>query len=215
MAKVKKKEPLKKGSKKQGAKDKSFRSFLDSDNKFKPVRELFNGFEIEKRWVVMTVEEDHSKKKNGLVIYNEVLETGQIYEQGYIKDMDIARTMLEELGIVLNEFRPNTVRLRRTPEMYILTLKDRKETKRREVEWELDRKTFMNYWKHTKGARVRKVRLEKEVKGGHLAVFDAFTDRFLLLAEIEVQDESMMKNLPNLGMDVTGQKPWTNKSLAK
>ena len=70
--------------------------------------------------------------------------------------------MLEELGIVLNEFRPNTVRLRKTPEMYILTLKDRKETKRREVEWELDRKTFMNYWKHTKGARVRKVRLEKE-----------------------------------------------------
>lgn len=191
-----------------------FRPLVEPGSKFKPVKELFNGYEIEKRWVLMTIEEDHTKQKNALKIYNDALEKGEKYEQGYIKDFQIAIEMLGALGIKLKEFQPNTVRLRKTPKQYILTLKDRKETKKREVEWELDKKTFFAYWKYTKGARVSKTRWETKVKK-NTVVFDAFTDRILLMAEIEVSDESLLDGLPKLGMDVTGIKEWTNKSLSR
>lgn len=191
-----------------------FRPLVAPETKFKPAKELFNGYEIEKRWVLMTIEEDHTKQKNALKIYNDALEKGEKYQQGYIKDFQIAIEMLQALGIKLNEFQPNTVRLRRTPKQFILTLKDRKETKKREVEWELDKKVFLHYWKHTKGSRVYKTRWETVVKK-KTVVFDAFTDRILLMAEIEVSDESELENLPKLGMDVTGIKEWTNKSLSR
>jgi CYTH domain-containing protein len=197
------------------AEELTHRSFVSEDNKFEPMQQTYNGFEIEKRYVLMTKEEDHTKNKNGLERYNEVLEKGKPIRQGYIKDFDIARDMLEDFSISLAEgFKPNTVRLRQYGEDYILTLKDRKETKKREVEWALDRKQFNKWWKHTEGARVEKRRLRKKIKG-YLVEFDAFTDRFLLLAEIEVADEKELKLVPVLGMDVTNNNTWTNKTLSK
>lgn len=189
------------------------RSLLSDDNKLKPLRQIFNGFEIEKRWVILTPEDDYSKQKNGVSLYDEALKNGFAIEQGYITDLDKAREMLDDLGIV-PEFQPNTVRLRKTPTQLILTLKDKKETKRREVEWELDKKQFNQYWKLTKGKRITKRRYIKEVKGNEL-ILDAFTDRYLLMAEIEVKDEKLLEGLPKLGFEVTTDSSWTNKSMAK
>lgn len=191
-----------------------FRSLLGADNKFKPLTEVYNGYEIEKRWVLLTHEEDFSKGGNGVQLYHEALRKGVRIVQGYIMDMDSAIEMVSELGIVV-EFKPNTVRLRSFDgKQFILTLKDKKETKRREVEWELDKKTFQKYWKLTKGHRVHKNRYKKEVKG-NVIEFDAFTDRYLLMAEIEVKDEAQLEKLPKLGLDVTTDSSWTNKKLAK
>jgi CYTH domain-containing protein len=192
----------------------SFRPLVGEGNKFKPLRQIYNGFEIEKRWVVMTVDDDHSKAKNGKQLYNKALENGDSYEQGYIMDQAQAVEMVAELGIV-PDFQPNTVRLRKiNGKKFIFTLKDKKETKRREVEWELDRKTFNKYWPLTIDHRVTKRRFITNVKGKEV-MFDAFTDRFLLMVEIEVKDEKELETLPKMGFDVTNDSSWTNKKLAK
>lgn len=191
----------------------SFRPLIGEGNKRKPLRQIYNGFEIEKRWVALTKEEDHTKKKNGVILYDRALQNGTPIEQGYILDMDKAREVVSELGIV-PEFEPNTIRFRKFGGTYIFTLKDKKETKRREVEWELDKKTFMKYWPLTKGARVTKRRYTTEVRGFE-TIFDAFTDRYLLLIEIEVKDEKLLDTLPKMGFEVTGDSSWSNKKLAK
>lgn len=191
------------------------RPLVNPKTKFQPVKQIYSGWEIEKKFVLATVEEDHTKNKNALAKYGEVLEKGTPIKQGYIKDFGIAQELLESFGIELTEdFKPNTVRLRQYGSQYILTLKDKKETKRKEVEYELGKKQFNTYWKHTKGARVEKKRLIKKLKGFDIE-YDAFTDRFLLLAEVEVKTEEELKKVPKLGMDVTNNNQWSNKALAR
>lgn len=191
----------------------TFRPLITENTTFKPVRQIYSGFEIEKRYLLLTPDEDTSKKKNGQQIYNEVLESGTPIEQGYVKDIQVAKEVLDNLGIEL-DFKPNTIRVRKYGKDYILTVKDRKELKKREVEWELSKKQFQDIWALTKGARVTKKRLIKKIKG-HTVEIDAFTDRFLLIAEIEVTDESQLEGLPKLGMDITGNKAFSNKALSK
>jgi CYTH domain-containing protein len=191
------------------------RPLVNPQSKFKPVKEIYNGWEIEKKFVLATMEEDHTKNGNSKQLYNEVLEKGTHIRQGYIKDFGVAQEMLQAFEIQLTEdFKPNTVRLRQYGTKYILTLKDKKETKRKEVEWELDKKLFNKYWKHTKGSRVEKKRLVKELRGFDVE-YDAFTDRYLLLAEVEVQDEKSLTKVPKLGMDVTNNNQWSNKNLSR
>jgi CYTH domain-containing protein len=190
------------------------RPLLAEGNKLKPTREIFNGFEIEKRWLLATHEEDYTKKKNSISLYDKTLRDGKRYEQGYITDEDKMVEVAQALGII-PDFKPKTMRLRKIgTNLFILTLKDKKETKRREVEWELDQKTFKKFWPLTKGHRVYKTRTEKETKNG-LLVMDAFTDRYLLMAEIEVKDEKSLDDLPKLGFDVTKDSSWSNKALSK
>jgi CYTH domain-containing protein len=191
-----------------------FRPLIKPDSKMKPLKQIFNGFEIEKRQLLCTKEEDHTKRKNALTIYNEVLETGTDIKQGYIKDIQEAIRVLTELGISLNEFKPNTIRFRKYGTKYILTLKDRKDTKKREVEFKLSRVQFYKYWPLTKGSRVTKKRLEKKIKGWDFEI-DAFTDRFLLIIECEVDAVEKLDKVPVMGMDITSNSAWTNKSLSK
>lgn len=192
----------------------TFRSLLGEDNKLKPARELFSGFEIEKRFLILTYEADFTKKQNGISMYHEALSNGDRYAQGYVTDMEVAIEMVGELGIV-PAFKPNTIRLRKiNDDKFILTLKDKKETKRREAEWELDRKTFNRLWKLTEGHRVYKNRLVKKIKG-HTFEIDAFTDRYLCMVECEVKEEKHLADVPKMGHDVTTDKAWTNKALAK
>lgn len=191
-----------------------FRPLITPDTKMKPLKQIYSGYEIEKRQLLATKEEDHTKRKNSLTSYNEVLEHGTEIRQGYIKDVQTAIKVLAELGIGLNEFKPNTVRFRKYGTKYILTLKDRKDTKKRELEFKLSRAQFTKYWPLTKGSRIYKKRLEKTIKG-HLFEIDAFTDRFLLIAECEVKTEKALELVPSMGMDITNNSAWTNKSLSK
>lgn len=195
------------------SKELGFRPLITEQNTFEPLKQIYNGFEIEQRYLLLTTEEDTSRKKNGTTIYNEVLEKGTVIKQGYIMDIQRAREILEELGISL-DFKPNTIRFRQYGNQRILTVKDRKESKKREVEWKLNKDQFSKYWPETEGHRVEKKRLVKKIKGYEVE-FDGFTDRFLLLAEIEVTSEKDFKKLPKLGMVITGDKAWTNKSLSK
>lgn len=204
--------------------EQQMRPLVDPTSKFKPVKQIFSGFEIEKRQLLATIEEDHTKAKNSHEIYNEALERGTLIDQGYIKDIQKAIEVLNELGISLNDFKPNTIRLRRFGDgykasgvskyKYILTLKDRKETKKREVEFKLSQEQFDHYWPLTKGARVQKKRHLKTIKGFNFEI-DAFTDRYLLIAECEVTDEAILPKVPKLGMDITNNSAFTNKSMSR
>lgn len=216
-AKSKVEKPIKKKATKKGEEapqsTPGFKALVSCKNL--EVNQVYAGYEIEKRWVLMTKEEDHTKNKNALIQYDEVLQKGVLIKQGYIKDIQKAKEVIDALGIeLLNDFKPSTVRLRKYGEDYVFTLKDRKETKRREAEFHINEDTFMKYWPLTEGSRVYKKRLVKVSKGNNIEI-DAFLDRLLLLAEIEVTDEAKLEALPKLGMDVTGNKSWTNKSLSK
>lgn len=201
-----------------------FRPLINPNSKFQPMKQIFAGYEIEKRQLLLTVEKDFSKKGNALLIYDEVLREGVLINQGYIKDLPTAAAALQELGVELNEFKPNTVRLREfgpgyktkkvSPYRYVLTLKDRKETKKREVEFKLTKSQFEKYWPSTEGARVQKKRMRKKIKGFNFEM-DAFTDRILFIAECEVNDEKDLKKVPGIGMDVTNDNRWSNKSLSR
>lgn len=205
---------------------KEFRPLIQDTSKFMPVKQIFAGFEIEKRQLLLTVEQDHTKNKNGSVIYDEVLRDGVTIEQGYVKDITQAVKLLKKLKIDINtgDFKPNTIRIRRfgegykskkiSPYKYVLTLKDRKETKKREAEFKLSSQQFETYWPWTEGARVIKKRLKKKIKGFEFEI-DAFTDRFLLIAECEVKKEKDMENVPKMGMDITNLKDWSNKALSR
>lgn len=201
-----------------------FRPLIDETSTFKPVKEIYSGYEIEKRLLLLTVEKDHSKKSNAITIYNEVLKDGVLIDQGYVKDIAMAVEMLQALGIKPKDFKPNTIRLRKFYEghkekgiskyKYVLTLKDKKETKKREVEFKLSKEQFDKYWPETAGARVQKKRLRKKIKGFEFEI-DAFTDRVLLIAECEVKDEKDLAKVPIFGMDITNLKDWSNKALSR
>ncbi len=201
-----------------------FRPLIAETSKRKPMRQIYMGFEIEKRFLLFNLDEDTSKKSNGLHIYNQTLQGGVLINQGYIKDIQVAVKVLDELGIELNEFQPNTIRLREfgtgykkagvSDHRYILTLKDRKEVKKREAEFRLTKEIFDKYWPCTQGARVQKKRMIQDIKGFKFE-FDAFTDRILLIVECEVDKEDLLEQVPKLGRDITGDMNYTNKNLAR
>lgn len=201
-----------------------FRPLISPDSKMQPLKQLFNGYEIEKKFVLLTKEEDHTKKKNAPQVYDEALREGVIIEQGYIKDIPQAATVLQELGIDLSDFKPNTIRIRRFGEgykekkisktRYVLTLKDKKETKKREAEFKLSRAQFDKYWPMTEGSRLTKRRMKKTIRGFVFEI-DAFVDRYLLLMECEVTTEEDLEKVPKMGMDVTNDKQWSNKQLSR
>lgn len=219
MAKAKKS-----GDKKTKAPQEQMRPLIDESSKVQPLKQIYNGFEIEKRQVLLTVEQDHSKKGNAISIYNDILKEGVEIHQGYVKDINMAVEMLNELGVVLKDFKPNTIRLRKfgpgfkdkgiSKCKYVLTLKDKKETKKREVEFKLSPTQFEKFWPQTEGARVHKKRMRKTIKGFDFEL-DAFLDRILLIIECEVSDEAEIDKVPTMGMDITNQKNWSNKALSK
>lgn len=195
-------------------KQEDFRPLIGDDTKIAPAKQVFKGFEVEKKFILLTPDGDYTKGGKGIVMYDEALRGGYRIAQGYLKDPQEAIKLVQELGITL-EFAPNTIRLRKVgDDNFILTLKDKKATKTREVEWEIDKKIFNKYWKQTKGARVYKTRFEKNIKGFTFEI-DAFTDRYLLMAECEVDNEESLAKVPKIGNDVTGQSNFSNKHLSK
>jgi CYTH domain-containing protein len=181
-----------------------------------------NGFEIEKRWLVVDRHLDYSKLGIGFELYDEVLSKGRVIEQGYIKQLKDKQSVidlleLENLSISENKVElPNMLmRVRRIDNQeYELTLKNTAPVKQREIEFKLTPGEFKELWRLTKGARVYKKRADIK-RDKFMVTYDAFIDRLLLIAEIEVGRVSNLKLLPKIGLDVTGKEEWSNKNLAK
>jgi len=80
-------------------------------------------------------------------------------------------------------------------------------------ETEVSKTIFEMYWTHAK-RRIEKVSLDKEYSG-HTAEFDVYSDRDLIVCEIEALNEKIANSVIPLGKDVTKDHNYKNKSLAK
>jgi CYTH domain-containing protein len=148
-------------------------------------------------------------------LYDHVLQNGNQIEQGYLPDLSI----LKHLQIDDNTigFTATSIRLRKYKNLHFLTLKGKNENYEignNEFEVTIEEKIFNNHWHRTQGKRVSKKRLEVEWNGFTYEI-DAFIDRILLIVECEVKDENQLKELSDIGWDITTNDSYSNKNLAK
>ena len=178
------------------------------------------GKEIEKKFLLYEDKTVHASQEF-LDIYgtvqtlnNTILSKGMSIIQGYIpleKGLGLAR----HLGMTV-DFQPVEARLRDKGGRLIFTLKGPGDIERDELEDKnLSRKNFDEYWGFTQGQRIKKYRLSRK-HGLYVAELDTFIDRrVLMLAEIETPTIEEAEGLVALGLDVTKDKNYKNKQLAK
>jgi CYTH domain-containing protein len=102
---------------------------------------------------------------------------------------------------------------------YFRTVKLGSGVERTEIEDETDRGVFEHLWILTEGRRLTKRRYLVPV-GGRTWEIDEFTDRELVLAEIELADADEPVDIPAwlrpvLVREVTDERLFTNRSLAR
>lgn len=140
------------------------------------------------------------------------LKSGVEISQGYLP-LNLASGISEIINYP-KEFQPSELRLRKKGKSYFLTAKGEGTIERDEYESQIEESLFQKYWGATEGKRVCKIRMKKPYLGYTFEV-DYFTDRQLILGEIEFPslEEAMKISLP--GKDVTADKRYKNKNLAK
>ncbi len=104
-------------------------------------------------------------------------------------------------------------------EKFLRTVKSGRGLTRIEIEEECDRGTFETLWALTEGKRVQKKRYRVESDGFTWEI-DAFTDRELFLAEVELDDPETEVTVPewlapHLVREVTNEDTYVNVNLAK
>ena len=181
--------------------------------------------EIKRKYLIWENGIDYSNENLKAIYHSirelrkDVLVNGGFIEQGYLH-LGIGMEIARKLGLVLN-FEPDSARLRKQGERkrcgkykFYFALKSKGHGSRDEEEPEITPELFSEYWSQTRGERVEKVRLDVPYKGYVLQI-DVFTDRDLILAEIEVGTEEELNCLEPVGLDVTEDKKYKNQHLAK
>lgn len=110
------------------------------------------------------------------------------------------------------------LRIRSEAEKYYLTIKDEGEQKRKEIEAEITKSFFFNFWKHTEGKRIEKQRYSINY-GEHKIMIDEYTGKYagLKIAEIEFSNESQAIDFdpPSwLGKEITHNQKYKNRNMA-
>ena len=143
---------------------------------------------------------------------DDVLKNGKPIRQGYLS-LDSSLELSDKLNMTV-DFDPNEARLRDNDRTLYFTLKSRGTLSRNESEVEVNQNIFNKYWPKTEGKKVEKVRLSRAFEG-HTVEIDVYTDRDLIIAEVEVPTVEQAERLSALGKDVTSNKAYQNKNLAK
>src|SRR3989338_11581216 len=136
---------------------------------------------------------------------------GQKIKQGYLLPEDLEKICAELHHTP--EFKAEEIRLRQKGLDFYLTLKGEGTLQRNEEERAVSQSFFERHWPKTEGRRVEKIRLSVP-HGKYLAEIDFYTDRDLIIAEIEVPTLEEAAQLLPLGKDVTEDKRYKNKNLA-
>jgi CYTH domain-containing protein len=172
--------------------------------------------ECERKFVISDMDGDYLRTTAKITLkelINKILTNGEHIMQGYIKPAKLH--IKDELGIDLG-FKPKSIRLRRQGASFYLTCKEKTADKEnpREVEYKITSEIFIKYWPLTAGSVIRKVRLTEE-KGDTTIMWDVFTDRYLVMAEIEADSfDKVNPAKPLSTKEVTGQSEWSNRSLS-
>jgi adenylate cyclase len=121
-----------------------------------------------------------------------------------------------EIGIALGmpvDFPLGETRLRKKGNLYYFTAKDSSDQGREEFDPEINQEVFTQYWGETL-KRVEKLRLELPWRG-FTGEIDLYIDgRDLIVGEVETSQEKIHLIVP-MGMDVTLDKAYKNKNLAR
>jgi len=142
----------------------------------------------------------------------DVLWNGTSIRQGYLS-LDTGQELSARLNIYA-DFEPSETRLRDLGGVYLFTLKSKGRVSRDELEVEVSPAIFNEYWPKVGRKKIEKVRLSRPFEG-HTVEIDVYTDRDLIVAEIEVSTIREAESLSALGKDVTDNKAYKNKNLAQ
>lgn len=132
--------------------------------------------------------------------------------QGYLP-LKIVSQFVEFLRLPEN-FSAAEARIRDKGGRYLLTVKGEGTLERDEYEKQVDEALFRRLWPLTEGKRVKKIRTQIEYHGHTLEV-DYYTDRELIIGEIEFSCVEDAKSVRLPGTDVTADNAYKNKNLAK
>jgi adenylate cyclase len=180
--------------------------------------------EIEKKFLLMENGKDYSNELTNKLfgsinnLEKLVRAEGVKISQGYLpkNSFDKKLQILKQENFLGEEvsFKPELLRLREFGGKYLMTIKGKGFIERDELEFPIPEKLFNNWWKETKGQRVEKIRYEHHYNSLKLEI-DCFTDRKLMLLEIEVKTKKAASLLPYFGKDVSETAKYTNMNLAK
>ncbi len=145
-------------------------------------------------------------------VMSDVLVNGKQIQQGYLS-LDSGSELSDKLDMNV-DFDPTEARIRDKGGKMFFTLKGKGGLSRNELEVEIDRTVFDEYWSKTEGKRVQKYRLAVPFED-HTLEIDVYTDRLLVVAEIEVPTLEEAQRLSAIGKDVTEDKAYKNRNLAK
>lgn len=143
---------------------------------------------------------------------------GNTIRQGYLDIASLEGELLEIRKAV--KFTPVEARLRSEgvrldgKTEYKFTLKGKGDLARNEHEVAISQSIFQHYWSRTLGRRVLKDRLKVPYNGQEIE-FDRYSDRNLVIAEIEFQSREIADSFPALGDDITNDIRYKNKNLAR
>jgi adenylate cyclase len=145
-------------------------------------------------------------------LVDEIETKGQAIKQGYLsleEGIELANT----LGLEV-DFDPKEARLRDKAGTCYLTIKGEGDLQRRELEAKISQGIFEEYWVATEGKRVEKISLTKPAGQYNLEV-DLYTDRDLIVLEVEFPSTEEANSFTALGLDLTANKDYKNKNLAR
>ncbi len=174
--------------------------------------------EIEKKYLIQENGISHAESSLDALfpkfgdLKDTVLREGTKIRQGYLP-VEVGMEIANIIGVDLT-FTPTEARLRNQGSEYFLTLKSTGGLSRDETPDAVVSKTvFDMYWPYAE-TRIEKVRLKKEYHGD-TAEIDVYTDRDLIVAEVEVSSEEVAHRITPLGKDVTEDPNYKNKTLAR
>lgn len=176
------------------------------------------GKEIEKKYLLRenginhTTEAFYKLYDSVEDLEKQVRENGKFIRQGYLS-IEAGINLAKILGMQFS-FEPSEIRLREKAGSYYLTLKGAGDLVRDELEKPIPWLVFDNSWDSTYGSRVEKYRLKIPYNNFSIE-FDVYTDRNLMMAEIETPSIEIAESLKPLGKDVTNDPRYKNKNLAR
>jgi len=178
--------------------------------------------EIEEKFLIYENSKEFASKAffdNFCTIDNliyEAVEFGENIEQGYL-DLKYSNEIINHLGIEL-KFKPCELRVRKIEKNdsseYFITFKSDGSITRNEKELPISNFDYDSYFALTKGKRVLKHRLTKKINGLNYE-FDVYTDRDLIVCEVEVTEKKELEKIIPMGLDISAKKEYKNKNLAK
>lgn len=174
--------------------------------------------EMEIKYLIAEKNEDHSTPHLKSLypsvesLVEDAVKEGEFIRQGYVP-LEKGREIAAGMGMEY-DFIPKEARLRQKGDRHYYALKGEGGLSRNESELEITQEVFKRCWPLTAGKQVSKIRFERFYQG-FMAEIDVYTDRELIVAEIELLSRDAAKKIKPLGKDITEDMSYKNSNLAR